>query len=58
MWIEFLNPFPVIGLFLHPLKKFSDVFRGYSKRLVAWVKQFWRNFSDEFISTGVFTSTI
>ena len=35
------NPFQATGLFLYPLKtsgnqRFSDVFRGYKKRPVAW----------------------
>ena len=42
MYIDQLfNPFPVTSLFLYPLEtsknqKFSDVFRGYRKRPVAW----------------------
>ena len=36
-----INPFYATGLFLYPLKtsenqRFSDVFRGYRKRPVAW----------------------
>ena len=31
-----LNPFHVTGSFYTPLKKFSHIFKGYIKRLVAW----------------------
>ena len=39
--INFVNPLNTTGIFPHPLKlsrhqRFSDVFRGYRKRLVAW----------------------
>ena len=48
LWLEFfvriytvINPFHATGLFRYPLKtsenqSFSDVFRGYRKRPVAW----------------------
>ena len=40
-FIYVINPFHATGLFLYPLETseklwFSDVFRGYRKRLVAW----------------------
>ena len=39
--LQFINPFHATGLFRYPLKisqnqMFSDVFRGYRKRPVAW----------------------
>ena len=40
-FVIFINPFHATGLFLYPTKTlenqvFSDVFRGYIKRPVAW----------------------
>ena len=37
-----MNPFHITGRFLYPLKTsenfwFSDVFKGYRKRQVAWI---------------------
>ena len=41
LWESYFNPFDVTGLFLYPQKasgnqRFSNVFRGYRKRPVAW----------------------
>ena len=43
IYIEVINPFHATDLFWYPLKtsenlRFSDVFRGYQKRSVAWNK--------------------
>ena len=57
----FLNPFHAIDLFWYPLKTsenlwFSDVFRGYQKRSVAWngLKAWQTVVSDNFLKSYIY----
>ena len=52
-WNSYLNPFHTTDLFLYHLKtsenqSFSDVFRGYKKRSVAW-----NGFTSHFLHQGI-----
>ena len=54
---KLFNPFHATGLFLYPLKtsknlRFSDVFRGYRKRPMAWngLNSLMQNISFDFLS--------